>query len=151
MEKYMLTENSVAIMKIFKKTIIINVDNIQVFNKSLNKILEYNCTFHGCNCVGRKKAAQKILNCKYKVPIVVSEEKNIVLIESNSPRSNVCLYLVVSKIIDYHYLDNKLLEIICVNNIKFRLKISKKSLENLVIKSIRLNNILNYRKNTNFI
>ena len=47
MQKHLITKNTIAILKNKKKTIIINVENIQVINKTLNTVLEYNCNFYG--------------------------------------------------------------------------------------------------------
>jgi len=149
-EKYIINNKTVALMKKNNKTIIYNVDKVYVFNKNINKILDFSCNYYGSSLEGRKISAKNILNVKYKLPILIDEKNNITLIQINSPRNLKCLYLVTNKIVDYEeYNDN--LKVICVNNINFYINISKNSFEKMLIKSFKLNNILFWRKNTNFL
>ena len=150
MKKYIINNKTIALIKKNKKTIIISVDKIEVFNKSINKILEYNCNYYGSSLKGRKNSAKNILNIKYKVPIIIDEKNNIVIIQLNSPRKEVSMYLVTNKIINYEKLSN-ILKIYCCNNVIFKIKLSEKIFEKLIIKSIQLNNVLNWRKNLNLL
>lgn len=150
MEKYIINNKTVALKREKNKTIIYNVDKAQVFNTNINKIIDYSCNFYGSTLFGRKISAQNILNIKYKIPILIDEKNNITLIQLTSPRNLKCIYLVTNKIVDYEE-ENNYLKIICVNNIVFYVKISKNSFEKMLIKSFRLNNILFWRKNVNFL
>ena len=150
MEKYLINNKTIALLKLKDKTLIINVDKTMVINKSINKVLNYNCNYYGSNKNGRLISAKYILNSKYKVPIIVDDNNNIILINLTSSRNTTCLYLVTNKIVDYDIIFNKL-KITCYQNITFYVNISKNILDNLLIKSIKLNNILNYRKNVNFL
>lgn len=145
MENYLITTNTVALLKRKSKTIIYNVDNYQVINKSINKVLEYNCNFYGSSLLGRKKCAQNLLEIKYKVPIIIDEMNDIVLINLNNNRKDNCLYLVTNKIIDYKEKIDKL-EISCINKNIFNVNLSKNNLERMIINAIKLNNILKWRK-----
>ena len=120
MKKYIINNKTIALIKKNKKTIIISVDKIEVFNKSINKILEYNCNYYGSSLKGRKYSAKNILNIKYKVPIIIDEKNNIVIIQLNSPRKEVSMYLVTNKIINYEKLNN-ILKIYCCNNVIFKI------------------------------
>ena len=150
MENYIITNKTIAILKKNNKTIIYNVDKVMVFNKNINKILEYNCNYYGSSLDGRKKCAKNVLNIKYKLPIIIDIENNITLIQLNSSRLKNCLYLITNKIINYE-MNNNLLKIICVNNNVFYVKISLNSFEKMLIKSFKLYNILIWRKNANFL
>ena len=150
MENYIINYNTVALVKQKNKTIIYNVDKVLVFNKNINNIIEYNCKYYGSTLIGRKNSAKNILKIKYKLPIIIDDINNIIIIQLNSPRNKNCLYLITNKIINYEKKDN-FLNIICVNNITFNVKISLNVFEKLLIKSIQLNNILNWRKNVNFL
>lgn len=150
MEKYLVTNKTIALLKMRKKTIIINVENIEVINKSIKYILEYNCNYYGSSLEGRIKSAKDILNVKYKVPIIIDENNNIFLITISSIRNDINLYLVTNKILNYEIINEKLV-IYSLNNIKITVNLSKNNLENSLLKVFQLNNILKWRKNRNLL
>jgi len=149
-ENYLINNKTVALQKDNNKTIIYNVDKVIVINKNINNIIDYNCNYYGSTLIGRKKSAQQILNVKYKLPIIIDDINNITIIQLNSPRNKKCLYLVTNKVIDYNENEN-FLNIRCANNINFNVKISLMSFEKMLIKSIKLYNVLIWRKNANFL
>lgn len=149
-ENYLITNKTIALLKRGKKTLIYDVDKVVVINKTINKIIDLSCNYYGSSLEGRKKSAKNILNQKYKIPIVIDEVNNLILIPLNNPRLEDCLYVVVNKIVDYYELEDNLV-IMCVNNQEFKTKMSKKTLEKLIISAFKLNNILNHRKNANFL
>lgn len=142
MKNYIIDENTVAVLKSNHKTIIFDVENIRVINKSINKVLEDNCLLNGSSVMGRKNSAEKLLNIKYKIPIYIN--KNIILIQLNSLRDNSCLFIVLNKILNFKYI-NDLLNIMCVDNYIFSCKISENCFENLIVNGVKLNNILKYQ------
>jgi len=147
-ENYIINNKTVAILKKNNQTIIFDVENTRVINKNIKKVLDYNCNFYGSTFSGRKKSAEKLLNIHYKIPLII--DKNIILLQLNGIKDDECLFVVLNKIIDYKYL-NKNLKIFCINSQIFNNKISKNSFEKMLINSIKLNNILKWRKNTNFV
>jgi len=147
-ENYIINNKTIAILKKANQTIIFDVEKTRVINKNVKKILDYNCNFYGSSFIGRKKSAAKILNIHYKIPIVI--EKNIILLQLNGIKDNECLFIVLNKIIDYKYINNNL-KILCINRQIFNSKISKYSFEKMLINSIKLSNILKWRKNANFV
>lgn len=150
MEKYLINNKTIALLKINNKTMIINVDKVNIFNKSINQIIDYNCNYYGSSKKGRLMSAKKILNSKYKLPIVIDDNNNLILINLESSRKSTCLYIISNKIVNYENYLNKL-KIICCKNVIFYTKISKHTLDNLLIKSFKLNNVLNHRKNLNLL
>ena len=143
MENYLINNKTVALLKVKNKTIIYDVETKRVINKNIKKILEYNCLFYGSDLVGRKKSAAKIINIRYKIPLIIND--NIILLQLNSIRCDECLFLVLNKLIDYK-VNSNLLEIKCINNTIFNNKISKNSFEKMIINGIKLNNYLNGKK-----
>jgi len=147
-ENYIINNNTVAILKKKNKTIIYDVENIRVINKNINKILNYNCNFYGSSLIGRKECAKKLLNIHYKIPIIINND--IIFIQLNGIKDEECLFIAFNKIINYDFINNNL-KIVCVNNYIFNNKISTNSFEKMIINSLKLNNILNWRKNVNFV
>lgn len=150
MEKFLVSNKTIAVIKNKRKTIIINVDKVTVINKSIKYILEYNCNYYGSSLEGRLKCAKDILKIKYKIPIVLDDKNNLVLISLNNPRSNYNTYLISNKITNYEWINDKL-EINCLNNVKFQTRLSQNVFEKLFLNSIKLVNILNCRKNANLL
>lgn len=150
MENYIINNKTVALLKKFNKTIIYDVDKVIVINKNIKKIIDNSCFYYGSSLKGRINCGKSILNIKYKVPIMIDESSNLVLIQLNSPRKEICLYLITNKIINYNKIYDKL-NINCVNNINFIYNLSQNNFEKLLINSFRLNNVLNYRKSLKFL
>ena len=150
MEKIIINDDTVALKKVNKKTIIYNVDKEVVINKNLKNILNLNCMYYGSDLNGRRKSAQNILNIKYRVPIIISDNNNYILLPLGSIRNDECLLIMLSKIIDYKESDNYL-NIYCINNQEFKVNISKYSFEKLLINSLKLNNLLKWRKDVNIV
>lgn len=148
MENYIINNNTVAILKKDNQTIIFDVEKTRVINKNVKKVLEQNCNLYGSTLLGRKKFAEKILSIHYKIPIVIAQ--NIILVQLNGIKEENCLFIVLNKIIDYKYINNNL-KILCINNQIFNNKISKSSFEKMIINSIKLENVLKWRKNLNFV
>lgn len=143
MENYIINNKTVAILKKGKKTIIYDVENVRVINKSIIKILEQNCNFYGSSFRGRQQCCQKTLKIHYKVPIIMTN--NIILLQLNSLKSEECLFIILNKVMDYKFIDKKLL-IKCVNNYQFINKISSHSFEKMIILGTRLENIIKWQK-----
>ena len=150
MKDYIIRDNTIALLKKENTTIIYDVENIKVINKNIKTILEENCLFHGCSMKGRIKSISKIINVKYKVPLLISEAENIVLLQLNAIRDKECLFIVANKIINYVE-ENDYLKIICIDNQEFNVKISKYSFEKMLINTIKLNNYLKWSKFINFV
>ena len=142
MENYVINENTIAILKKNDEVIIYNVDNIIVSNMKINRLINNSCLIYGSNLNGRKKYAQKYLNIKYRVPIIISENKKIILLQLNGLREQECLFIIGNKIIDYKNVENNL-KIKCINNQEFITNLSQYSFEKILINYVKLyNNLL---------
>ena len=135
MENYLINENTIAVQKRSKQTIIYDVENIRVINKNIRSILNLNCNFYGSSLLGRLKSASKILNIKYKIPIIINEN-NVILLPIKSLRHEDTLLLVSNKIIKYEEQDAKL-KVYTINNQEFILNISKNSFEKMLLKNVK--------------
>ena len=148
MENYIFNKNTIAVLKKKKKTIIIDVDNIRVINKNINKIINNNCLLYGSSLNGRKEYARVILNKTYKLPIFIND--NIMLLQINSIRDKNCLFIVLNKFINYKIINNNLL--IELANYNYLLSnLSANSFEKIIINGIKINNKIKSKKITNFV
>ena len=140
MKHYLITDDTVALLKKGRQTIMYDVNKYRVINKNIKKIMNDNCIIHGSTLDGRIVSAQKILNKKYKVPIYVDE--NLIFLRIGSFRSDDCLLIVANKIIDYEKTPYDL-KIICVDNCVFNVNLSINSFEKMLLNYFKLNNRLN--------
>lgn len=141
MENYIINNKTIALIKNNKKTIIIDVNNIRLINRGIKIVLNHNCMLNGKNLDSIKKYGQYYLREKYKIPIIIN--KNIILIQIYSLRNKNSILLVTNKIIDYEEMANiNFLKVKCLNNYLFYVNISKRSLEKLILNSVKLNNKL---------
>ncbi len=150
MENYLITKDTVAILKKDKQTIIYDVENYRVINKNIKTVLNLNCNFYGSTLIGRKKSAENILDIKYKVPIVLDEASDITLLQLSSLRKDETILLVLNKIVSYQEMMDKLI-IKCINSQVFEVNISKNCFEKLLLNSFKLNNVLKWRKSVNLL
>lgn len=145
MENYIINNKTVAICKKNNKTVIYDVEKYRVINKNIKKIIELNCNFYGGNLIGRLIYSKKVLNLKYKLPIVLDQSSDLTLIQLNSFRNETTFILVLNKIVDYQVFKDKL-KINCVGNNNFIIKMSITNFEKKLINAIKLNNTLKQRK-----
>lgn len=143
MDNYIINDKTICLIKNYNKTIIIDVDNIRVINKNINKIIELNCLLYGANFNNKKDNKKLLIDVKYKIPIYLS--KNICLIKLNSLRNKSSVIILLDKIINYKSINNKLI-IKCVNNYNFIVKLTKNKIEKLIINALKINNYLNSEK-----
>lgn len=69
-------------------------DNVNIWkNKTAFLILQHLCLSYGCTYEGRKAAAQYLLHCTQKVPILVSERKGGLFFPTRDVRSLQCCWL----------------------------------------------------------
>lgn len=133
----LITKNTIAILKIGKKTKIIDVDNIRVINKGIKKLINDNCLLYGSNLKGRLDAIKKNTDIKYIVPIYVKKE--IILIPIISFRKDDTMYLVLNKI-NHYYEKNGVLTVKCKSDKLFFLSMSKRKFENRLLSGIIVQN-----------
>ena len=144
MSNFIINNDIVALMKNNNKTILINVDNYQVINKNIKKIIDLNCLLHGSSLEGRIKYVKSLIGNIYKCPVYINSD--IILVPINSVRSKECLFINYNKILNYKLKKNYLI-LRCVGNNFFKIDSSKYSLERLIINAIKINNNINDNSN----
>ena len=144
--KYEINENTLAVLYDgYDKTKIIEVNNEYEVEEKAYKVMEENCEYYGSTYVGRIKAAKKILNCSYKIPVLVEESNNLIFFPTKSSLVEDCSWINYGEIKKYNKCGEKL-EIEFSNNKKIIIDISKISLENQLARSSRLESIIRKRK-----
>lgn len=138
MKDYEINEETMAIIPLnYNKTMIKEVNNEYIIDKSAYKIMEDSCEYYGSTYKGRLKAAQKLLDTNYKVPIIVEESENIVFFPTKSSLLEDCCWINYNFIKSYEKNGN-CTKVYFNNQESIDFDISKLSLENQISRSSRL-------------
>ena len=148
MNYYEINDETIAIIPIdCVKTKIVEVNREYIVEKKAYNIMDESCQYYGSTYKGRLNAAKKILDCSYKLPILIEETSNIVFFPTKSSLEDDCCWINFNYIKSVIKSDNKSL-ITFTNNKKIEFDTSKLSIENQIARSTRLSYILNSRQNS---
>lgn len=147
MENYEINENTLAIIATdVYQTKVIEKDKELIINKKAYEIMEESCEYYGSTYVGRLKSAQKMLNCSYKLPILVEESSILIFFPTKSSLVSDCSWINYNCIKDYNQNNkNNNMILSLINGSKVELDISKLSLQNQIYKSTQLESIFRRR------
>lgn len=146
MKDYEINEETVAVIPIdYYTTKIIEQDKEYIVNKKAYEIMDDSCKYYGSTYKGRLNASKKILDCSYKLPILIEESSGIVFFPTRSSLEEDCCWLNFNCIKDIIKKQNSSL-ITFKNNKTILLNISKLSLENQILRATKLTYIIYQRK-----
>lgn len=148
MNNYEINEETMAVISTEKgKTIILEENHEYNIDKDAYEIMDESCRYFGSSYNGRVAGAKKMIGYEYKLPIIVEESKKIIFFPTVSPQLEGCCWISLNH---FNSISDKELntEITFKNGKKITTNISKASLNNQVLRSTRLESILNSRKKT---
>lgn len=144
--EYRINKDTLAIIPINKtKTKIYEKKDILVVNKNTQKLIEENCAFYGSSFNGRKKGTIDLIGVTHKPPIIIEETNELVFFPTTSPRLKECSWISldnVDKCIPYH--NESIIKFL--NNLKIRVEISPKIINNQILRATRLESVHERRK-----
>lgn len=146
MKKYVITENTYAIIPVYEGSKIISKEGKIIVNKSPKLIINRSCNYYGCSYNARLMGSKKLLEINYKVPILISEKQNLIMFPTSSVRSNNCIWLNLHTIKKYSKKDVNNVEITFINNLKININMSYFIFNKQILRSSRLDNII-YTRN----
>lgn len=147
MDNYIINLDTLFIESVSKEKIkIYDKNGLYEVKKSMLKLLEESCNYYGSSFKGRCVGAKSMLNMNYKLPIIVDEVKEVILIPTSSIKNNNCIWICINNIEDY-YKNNNEITIEFINQTKIDFKISYNILENQIFRGTMLLNRLKRRKN----
>ena len=145
MKFYEINEDTIAIIPLeYEKTKIIEKEKEYIIEKRAYEIMDESCKYYGSTYKGRLNAAKNILNCAYKLPILVEESQKIIFFPTKSSLEEDCCWLNFNYIKDVKKIENKSI-IKFKNNKEMIFDTSKLSIENQISRSTRLSYILSQR------
>lgn len=143
---YEINYETLAIIPIdYKKSKIIEKDNILIINKSTTEIVDDSCKYFGSSFIGRQEGTKNLIGVNYKTPIIIEESKEIIFFPTSSPRFDNCFWISLNNLENYTKIDNKTI-VNFKNGQVLELNISYGSLENQILRATRLESMLRKRK-----
>ena len=147
MNNYEINEETYAIISSdIGKTQVIEKDNDYIINNDAYKVMDESCKYYGSSYKGRLEAAKTLLNCSYKLPILVEESSVLIFFPIKSSLLDDCCWINLNSIYNIEKVDNKT-QITFKNGKKMVFDISKLSLENQIYRSTKLESIIFKRIN----
>lgn len=147
MEIYEIYEDTYAVLsEQLGKTKIIEKEGEYLVENDAYNVMDESCKYYGSSYKGRIKAAKTILNCSYKLPVLVEESSCLIFFPIKSSLLDDCCWINLNSIKKIEKINNKS-KIIFINNRELILNISKLSLENQIYRSTMLESIITKRKN----
>lgn len=148
MISYEINRNTLAIIPINdEQTKIIEKDNIFIVNNTSMDIIKNSCEFFGSTYDGRKEGTKKLIGITHKCPIIIEESNKLIYFPIESPRLTRCSWIGFNNIKKY-IKNNDKTTIIFDNNKVLELDISYGIIDNQVLRSSRLESVLQKRLNT---
>ena len=147
MNNYEINEETYAVIsKDIGKTEIIEKENDYTINNDAYKVMDESCKYYGSSYKGRLEAAKVLLDCSYKLPILVEESSVLIFFPIKSSLLDDCCWINLNSIKNIEKVDNKS-KITFKNGKEMIFDISKLSLENQIYRSTKLESIIFRRIN----
>ncbi|MBR4671744.1 MAG: competence protein ComK [Bacilli bacterium] len=147
MNCYEINEDTYAVISTdVGKTRIIEKDYDVILDNDAYKIMDESCKYYGSSYMGRVEGAKKILDCSYKLPILVEESSVLIFFPIKSSLLDDCCWINLNSIKSIEKVDNKT-KIYFKNGKEMIFDISKLSLENQIYRSSKLESIIFKRLN----
>ena len=147
MINYEINEDTYAVIsESIGKTKIIEKDYDITIDDDAYKVMDDSCKYYGSSYVGRIEATKSILNCSYKLPILVEESSVLIFFPTKSSLLDDCCWININSISNIEKVDNKSL-ITFKNGKKMLFDISKLSIENQIYRSSKLESTIFKRLN----
>lgn len=147
MNDYEISEETYAIIaNDIGKTQIIEKSNEYYVAKDAYKVMDESCKYYGSSYKGRLEAAKELLNCSYKLPILVEESSVLIFFPIKSSLLDDCCWINLNSIKTIEKIENKS-KITFKNGKEMIFDISKLSLENQIYRSTKLESIIFKRIN----
>ncbi len=146
MKEYEINDETMALIQLGEdKTKIIEENKEYVVNKNAYSIMDDSCKYFGSSYVGRVEGSKNMIGYEYKLPIIVEESRKLIFFPTSSPNSEDCSWISLKHVDDVEKnTESTILRF--KNGSKVKLNISKASFNNQLLRSTRLESVLNARK-----
>ena len=144
--KYEINEGTLAIMPDGKNSKILEDNKEYKVHDTPYEVMDYSCKYFGSSYEGRKEGTKAILDINYKVPIIVENSRSIIFFPTNSPSDEECYWISLKNIKKIEELEYNSTKIIFNNDVFIDIPVSKRTIENQILRASRLDLINRDRK-----
>ena len=143
---YIINGETVVMMSISNSSCrIYETEKVFDVDISLKEILEESCKYFGSSLEGRTESSKYHLKYDYKLPIIIDENREIIIFPTKSYNSLNSYVIFINQIKDYEKKDN-IIKIILKNNKVIEINESFGIFENQYLRSLKLLNTLKNMK-----
>ncbi len=145
MNEYEINDRTLAIIPYDNyKSIVYEGTESFILDKPVSKIMDLSCRYYGSTFDGRQKGTASLTGIRYKSPIIISEENNIIFFPTSSPRLKECSWISLNNISKYYDRDSKM-AIEFMNKEVIELDISSNILRNQIFRASMLESAIRKR------
>lgn len=144
--EYFINEDTLLLVSSGKTTTkIYDKDGTYEINDKIMNVVEKSCNYYGSSFLGRCVGSKSILNMNYKLPIIMDEVKEVIMIPTSSPNNSDCYWLCLNNIENYYKKGNKIV-IEFSNKMNYEIENSYYTVENQILRGTLLLTKLRKRK-----
>ena len=141
MDNYKINNKTLAIVPISdNKTKIYENNNVIVVENSVKNLIEENCRYYGSSYRGRKQGTSDLIGVTHKSPIIIEESSDIIFFPTCSPRLKTCSWISLNNIESFKQYQMESI-ITFQNNLKLKIPVSSKIINNQVLRATRLESV----------
>ena len=129
-----------------KKTKVYEIDDCFIVNEDCLSIVKNSCLYFGSSLEGRKVGAKSILNCEFKVPIIIEDGKSLIIFPTSSYKRNHNIWVSHSNLLDYKKNDKYTTTLVFRNNEEIDINVKYNIIDNQYIRCVKLNDFTEKRK-----
>lgn len=144
--KYEINEGTLAVIPDGENSKILEDGKEYKVDETAYQVMDYSCKYFGSSYEGRKEGTKAILNINYKVPIIVENSRSIIFFPTNSPSDKDCYWISLRNIKSIEELEYNSTRIIFNNDVSLEIPVSKRTIENQILRASRLDLINRDRK-----
>lgn len=143
--KYEINDETIALIPVNSHTTrVIELSKEYIIPQATFNIMEENCEYYGSTYEGRVKAAQKILNFSYKLPLLVEETERIIFFPTKASINKECCW-INHNFVTKREKCGKNIKVQFQNGLEEEFEISKLSFENQLMRANMLDSMLTKR------
>ncbi len=146
MKKYLINEDTYAVIATYTGSKIITKDSTYNVDKKVKIIVNESCRYYGSSLDGRLCGTKTMLGISYKAPIIVSEFKKIIMFPTASIRNESCSWINLCAIKKYVSKSKDVMLITFKNDESILLKLSFGVLDKQILRASRLESVFLARK-----
>lgn len=141
MDKYIINENTLALLTVDNKVKVVEKYIDFYIEGSLNNIINDSCIYYGSTFLGRMHSAKSLLGISTKLPIIISEKKELIFFPTNSYKNTNCVWINYIEVDKYYSINSKELIITFLNKKKLVIQVSNNIFTKQLFKASRLDTI----------